>query len=250
VLRNYQINSLIGAVCFTLFTGTAAANSEISLDAEYWHPQVSGKIKSSTNLNLKNDLGLDKTNIANLSLNLKGDKNFKYFIKYEKPSFNDSKTLSHSFSFNGGNYAAGDRITSDLDAKHLQFGIRNEKITSNGKFSTIYSYNHNSIHTGIKNITQNFNKSNNSTSDSLSLGLGWESLNTSGVNFFAEATPLSIGRRGSYLDYNVGIRTKFSKTTAFTLGYKGEKLKVGETSNSDGTTVKLKGIYAFLGSSL
>jgi len=60
--------------------------------------------------------------------------------------------------------------------------------------------------------------------------------------------PLSIGRHGNYLDYNIGMRTKLTKTMTLTLGYKGEKLTAGETSNSDGTTIKLKGMYVFLGS--
>jgi hypothetical protein len=44
------------------------------------------------------------------------------------------------------------------------------------------------------------------------------------------------------------VKTKFNKTMALTLGYRGEKLEAGETSSSDGTTIKLKGMYAFLGS--
>lgn len=247
MLQKYQVNSLVVAVCFTLFTGTAAASGEISLEGEYWNPHISGEIKSATNLDLKNDLGLGKTNIADLKVSFKEDKGPKYFIKYENPSFSNTENPSNSFNFNGGNYSTGDRINSDVNVKHVQFGIQNEKITSDGKFSIIYSYNHNSIRTGIQDITQKFNQNKDYTSDAVSLGLGWESLNAKGVNFFAEVTPLSIGTRGGYLDYNVGAKTKLGKTMTLTLGYRGERIEAGRTSSSDGTTVDLKGMYVFLG---
>ncbi|MBP2652473.1 MAG: hypothetical protein H6Q73_42 [Firmicutes bacterium] len=186
MLHKYQFNSLLWIVCFFLFTGTAAASGEISLEGEYWNPHISGEVKSATNLDFKNDLGLGKANIADLKLGFKGDNGPKYFIKYENPGFNNTTTLTKPLYFDSRNYSTGDQITSDVDVKHFQFGIKNEKITFGGKFSIIYSYNHNSIHTGIQDITQNFNRNKECKSDSVSLGLGWESLNSKGINFFAE----------------------------------------------------------------
>ncbi|VBB07125.1 Hypothetical protein LUCI_2369 [Lucifera butyrica] len=250
MLRKYQINRsiLALAICFALFSETAAASGEISLEGEYWNPHVSGELKSSVNIDVKNDLGLGHSSIADLKLGFKGDKGPKYFIKYENPSFNNTGSLTHSLNFDGRDYSAGDRVTSSMDVKHYQFGIQNDKITPGGKISIIYSYNHNSIHTGIQDVTQNFDRNKDGTSDALNVGFAWESLNRKGINFFAAVTPLSIGTHGGYLDYNAGVKSEIGKTMTLTAGYRGERLEAGKTSGSDGSTINLKGWYVFLGS--
>ncbi|MCE5286318.1 MAG: hypothetical protein LLG02_10790 [Pelosinus sp.] len=247
MIYKYQIKALILAACAILFTGTAAASGEISLEGEYWNPHISGEIKTPAALNPKNNLGLNQANIVDLKLGFKGDKGPKYFIKYENPSFHNTKNIDQSFSFKGGNYSNGDQVQSDLAVKHYQLGIQNEKIISNSKVSVIYTYNHNSVRTAVNNITQNVNRDQEGKSDSVGLGFSWETLNDKGINFFAAATPLSIGTRGGYLDYNIGIKTKVGKTMTLTLGYKGERLEAGK-SDVGSTTVNLKGMYIFLGS--
>lgn len=223
--------------------GAAHASGEISLNGEYWSPRLSGEVGS---LQPKNDLGLDKSSIGSINLGFKSERGPRYFLKYDGPSFSNRSTLNHSVSLGDVTHNPNEQIHSELNVNHWQIGLQQERITACGKISVIYSYHHNSIETIIQNDSRNISSRKRDNGDILSLGFAWESLNREGLNYFAEATPLSVGRNAAYQDYNIGIKSKLGKDLTLTTGYRGEKLSAGENSDSIGSRLHLRGWYIFL----
>lgn len=246
-----HLTSLTMAACFALtltlgLTGTAAAN-EVSLEVDYWKPAVSGEMKASnTNVNLRDDLGLDRKGVPGFTLRLQQNNQQQMYVNYHGTTFESTQNLPRSLNFEGGNYAAGDNVNSKLKVNHLQVGLRNEKVTSSGKLSTIYSYTHGNIETSLQDKNLNFSRSRKNSINSFGIGLGWESTKSAGINFFAQATPLSFSQKGQgFWEYNLGIKTNLSRNTGMTIGYKYERM--GD-DDSDLKEVTLKGAYLFLGS--
>ncbi len=227
-------------------SSTTFAASEFRVDGEYWTPRLGGEVKNGTTLQPHQDLGLDRSALTSLKFSFKKENGPRYFIRYEAPSFSNSTALTHSLSLGGITHNAGDQVAAELNVKHWQLGIAEEKPCPSGKFSVIYSYHHNAVETTLQNAAQQRNSSERHSGDAVSIGFAWETQHARGLNYFAEATPLSIGRNASYQDYNLGIKSKIGKALTLTTGYRGEKLSAGQQSDSIGSRLHLRGWYVFL----
>ncbi|WP_346355594.1 hypothetical protein [Azotosporobacter soli] len=227
-------------------SGTTFAASEFRVDGEYWAPRLSGEVKNGSTLQPHQDLGLDRSALGSLKFSLKKENGPRYFIRYEAPSFSSTAALTHSVSLGGITHNAGDQVAAELNVKHWQIGVQEEKPFPSGKFSVIYSYHHNFVETTLQNTSQQITSRERHSGDAVSVGFAWETQHARGLNYFAEATPLSIGRNASYQDYNIGIKSKIGKALTLTTGYRGEKLSAGQQSDSIGSRLHLRGWYIFL----
>ena len=243
-MRSFIYRTFIALLTFLFACSAAAqASGEISLNGEWWSPRLSGEIGG---VQPKSELGLDKSSVGSINLSIKGEHGPRYFLKYDGPNFSNNSTLDRPLSFGGITHNVNDRIASELKVKHLQFGIKDEKTIASGKLSLIYSYHHNEIETIIENNSNKTRSSQNDKGDALSFGLSWETTHPNGLNYFAEATPLSIGHNAHYQDYNIGIKSKLGTDLVLTTGYRGEKISAGQTSYSIGSRLHLRGWYIFI----
>jgi len=235
------------ALCVTLLAGVpgTAAASQIAVDTDFWNPHVMNRsdVKTANSgVNLKNDLGLDKKAVLDLTIKFKNKTTDPrtFFIHHDGANFQGNKTLGHSVGFQGGTYLAGDRVNSEMKYDHFQVGMKNESVTPGGVFSTIYQLNHVSLESHLTDKSSLFTGNKKETFNCLGIGFGWESLGT--TKFFAEVTPLSIGG-GIYSGYNLGVKSQLSSNTSFVIGYKQVGMQKGKDNAATRTRLDLSGMY-------
>lgn len=240
-----NLTKLMAATFFAVSVGTVNVSaSEITLDVSYWNPQVSGEIKSPSKIDLGHDLGLEQKNIFGYTLNFKNDENSSYFIKTEGATIKGDKNSTKNFTFAGSAYAQSQALSSEIKFQHTQVGYRSEHTSSTTKFSNIYSYHHNQLETSINNHSKDY------SGDSFSMGWGIETMNESGMNYYAEINPLFLTTNNSIgSDYNIGINMKMSDQLKLNLGYKVLVIEGWKDEDHDRAALGLRGIYGSLSGS-
>lgn len=224
----------------------AAEGNTICVDLNYWNPSVKGssemRMGNGTSAKLKNDLGLDQGKSLNLAVRYKTDDKRVWYFSSDGIDTNTTKILSRSFALSNTNYAAGDKVNSALKIGHAQIGLRsNWAATSN--FYTNYQINHTSFKTTLTNISTNAAQTRDQSFTSVGIGLGWETKNQKGVNFFAEVTPISLFNSSKYWESKSGIKTAVGKNMDLVLGYKSESIQVGKDNAADKANTDLRGVY-------
>lgn len=256
MVEEKRIQQMAVAVCMTLLSfgvgAPLAAANAISVDVDAWQPAFNGSSTIRTNgrseVNLKNDLGFnEKKSMGNLTLKYQNDDHQSLFLNNGDVTFRADQNLRHGVSYGGTNYLQGDKVHSEVKIDQLHFGFINDKITTGGKFSTIYQYTHGNFKTRLQDQTTQVSSSTENSINCVSLGFGWESVNQGALNFFAEITPLSLGK-GGYWDYNYGVKVKLGRDLGLKVGYKGERLQSGKDGDSDLKKAELNGLYLNLSS--
>lgn len=252
MISTKKLTRLILAAAVAASTGTAWANesSSLSVDVNYWRPSLTSDsnmhMPNSATVDLKGDLGLDKKNLLNLTLNFKSGERTTWYAGIEEMKFSNSRTLSKNFRFNNSNYSVGDRTNSELKLSHTQIGVRNGKVKNNNMFYTNVQVNRLGVKTTIANNTTGASQNRDQSFTTLGFGLGWETANPNQVNYFAEINPLSTGN-GGYWEHKLGIKAPVGKNAKLTLGYKFAEYLTGKDSDNDRTRVDLRGPYFSLG---
>lgn len=231
----------------------ASEPSAISVDINYWKPSVNSgsemRMPNSSTINLKNDLGLDKKNSLNLTVNYKPDATRTLYIGGDGVDIKSAKKLPRAFNFNNTSYTAGDNLSSELKVSHYQIGLRSNW-SANSNFYTNYQINRSSLKTTITDNTSRQTQGRNKSFTSLGLGLGWETKNPDKINFFAEINPFSLfNAHAAYWEHKVGIKVPVDQTMNLTLGYKAENIRTGKDKATDRTDADLRGLYFSLGGS-
>ena len=256
MVEEKRIQQMAVAVCMTLFSlgvgAPLAAANAVSVDVDAWQPAFNGSSTIRTNgqpaVNLKNDLGFnEKKGMANLTLKYQNDDNQSLFLNNGDVTFHADQTLRHAISYGGANYLKGDKVNSEVKIDQLHFGFINDKMTAGGKISTIYQYTHGTFKTRLQDYTTQGSRSTENSINCVSLGFGWESVNQGALNYFAEITPLSLGK-GAYWDYNYGVKVKLGRDLGLKVGYMGERLQWVKNNDSDLKKAELGGLYVNLSS--
>ena len=223
--------------------------TKLSVDVIYWNPGAKGgdgiHTPHSATIHPENDLGLGRGN--NLSLTLRYQPNFRqtWYVGGDGADLQGSRTFTKTFRFNNTNYNSGDRVSSELKATNTQIGLHNQW-SEHSNFYTNYQFNHSRLKTSLDNKTLRHSDGRDDTYNSFSLGLGWETRSKSKLNFFAEINPFVLGRN-IYCEQKIGIKAPVNKNMEFTLGYKNEQYRVGNTSSDSRTDVVLGGFFFNLG---
>ena len=113
----------IAALVTLLITSNVARAEEfIQVKGLYWNAVLDGKVKADTalingtNIDFQDDLHTDRTSeipALEFRVNLLGA--YKFTGSYWKTSYAGTKTLIKNISYNGKNYALGERVTTDID---------------------------------------------------------------------------------------------------------------------------------------
>lgn len=255
MISRRKLTQIVLAACVAASSGAAyaAESSAVSVDLNYWKPSVKDAsqmhIPHSSTVNLRNDLGLDKKSSLNLTVNFKNDVTSTLYIATEGFDFKNSKTLSRQLTVNDREYLVGDKISSQLKVSNYQIGLRSDITNANNTFYTKYQLNRSTFKSTIRNNEINQSYSLDKGFTSLGVGFGWETNNSAKVNLFAEITPISLFSGCAYHDYKIGIKTAISEKVNFTLGYKGENIRIGKDNASNYSKVDLRGLYFGLGGS-
>lgn len=250
MLQKKQMLNLTIAACFVTAvgaTGTAAA-SDMNVQVEYWKPSVSGEIKTAgSTVKADNNLGIEKKSMPSFSMQLRQNDHQSIFLQYENATFRGNKTIGSGFNWEDRSTLIGDKLSSKMETNHFRVGLRNEKISGNSKFSTIYSYTHGKIKTEVNDETAPWSRSKENSINAFGIGFAWETLNSKGINFFAEINPLAFGpKHQGYWEHKAGIKANLGSNMGLTVGYKWEN--IGNAEANGHKDIMLKGMFASLSS--
>jgi hypothetical protein len=112
-----------------------AEDYNIELEGRYWHPNLDSTVKIvnnniGTDVNLVNDLGLDKeNNFGEARLQVKFFNRNKLNFSYLPMKWDADQNIARTIQFNGQTYTAGTRVQSQLDMKLFKAGYEFDFIT-------------------------------------------------------------------------------------------------------------------------
>jgi hypothetical protein len=109
--------------------------------AGFWFPTADMHVASTalgqlgTNIDFKNDLGLEDSKFPELHLVLRPAKSHKFRLQYIPLSYTQTATLTRNIIFNGQLYAVSLLVNSTLEWKAWRFGYEYDFITTDRGFA-------------------------------------------------------------------------------------------------------------------
>ena len=121
-----SVYTSIFVLALIMIAAMPAGAFEIGARALYWFPTLDANIQADnagiigTNLNVKDDLGVDNESFPSVEV-FGGIGKHTISLGYTPIDYSGSKTLSAPINFNGKTYAGGLNVDTDLELRMLDF---------------------------------------------------------------------------------------------------------------------------------
>jgi hypothetical protein len=254
-------------VTLLISSNLARAEEFIQVKGLYWNAVLDGKVQADTalingtNIDFQNDLHTDRiSQIPTLEFRLNLLKAYQFTGSYWKTAYAGSKTLTKNISYNGKNYALGEKLTTDIDISVGSLLYEKSFIPESvsGAFPTVAQAQF-GIRAGLEYIstkcqilssTTHVNSDQDAALPIPVLGLFTQ------IGVFKELVSVDAGINGfggtisdysfKFIDAYIELKVKALKLIPVGIGYKFVNLKIeSDVDNVFFTDLTLDGAYIF-----
>ncbi len=243
-------------LCVVLSVDALAASEQdavVEFEGRYWTTDLEASVKVVTagigeTFNLKNDLGVDDEDFPEGRFIWHTGPNSKLRLSYTRIEYEGDQVLTRTIDFDGKSYTAGSRVTSDLELQYCGFGwvwqfvhLFDDRI----KLGTVLE-----AKGLIADVSLDAPSLAISESANLSAGLPVVGLaldvspfkDSKFLSFFAEASGMSGGSYGHFIDAEAGVKLIPVKFFSISGGYRVIDVKVKD--DPDLVDLRIKGPFA------
>ena len=258
--------ALICAVLLFMASWALAEDAALEFEGRYWMPDLVAKAKIEessigSDINFKSDLGIKDENFpeGRFIWNIGPGSLIRLF--YTQAKFKGGQTVTRAIDFNGKTYTAGTAVSSKLDLQYFGLGwlwqflnMDDEKI----KLGTILEIKGVAGKASLDAPSLAFSESEDFIGALPTAGLALElspfketrpykkESSWKNSKFYAEASGMSAGEYGYFIDAEVGLKLAPNKYFSLNGGYRYVSLKAED--EPDYAKIELKG--PFVGATL
>jgi|GEM_PF-2681335 len=237
-MKSLKVAAFITVFSLCIISTQAAYASDFGLSVRTWFPSMDGKVQNGTELDSKNDLGVENKNLTSVDFSL--GKTGKLRINYDSFSFDGTKNSTAGYTFNSVAYNPADRVNATTDITYIAakwLPTYNSK--SEHKFSWLFGFSNSKIKTSLeapgKNAARTFK------SYYPIVGAHYEIGAAKRTSYYGEiATSVTNGSKYSY-EFEAGVRRNITKKAGFVAGYRYLATKAG--SDDEYAKISLSGPF-------
>jgi hypothetical protein len=250
---------LLSLVCLT---SAFAQDGALEFEGRYWAADLDAKVKVVSSgigdtFNLKNDLGIADEDFPEGRVIWHTGPNSRIRLSYTLAEYTGDQSVTRTIDFNGKSYTLGSRVESKLDLQYFGLGwiwqfisMADERI----KLGTVLELKGVSADVSLKAPSLGYDENENFIGGLPVAGLALElapfkdfkarerQTVWSRINFFAEASGMSAGSYGYFVDAEAGIKISPLKHLTITGGWRLIDIKAED--KPDFAKLRLKGPFA------
>ena len=242
----------LSLVCFLLvLAANVSAEPRVELEGRYWQPSLKGQVSvtteniSGTDIDLNNDLGLDKQGLPEARLLWHSTKNSELRLAYMRMNYSAAQAISQSFVFNGKTYTVGTNVDSDFKVQYVRLGwiwqpihLVDDKV----KLGPIVDLKGFFFDTSLNASAVGVTESKKFMGGLPTIGLALNINPNKYFSVFAEVSGIGTGSYGHLFDAEAGVKIHPTQNLSIEGGYRVFNLDV--TVNNNKGNIELAGPFA------
>jgi hypothetical protein len=242
-----MLRTILLVSAFVLLGPGLALAQLVELEGRYWFTNLEGQVRvdsnslSGTNVDFKDDLGIDDDDAPGVRLTFGLPLNNKIRLAYTFLKFDSNTTLDQTINFNGSTFAAGTQVGSDLEIHYGRLGWIWQPIAIPGilKVGPMLE---------LKGVVIDANVETRNAVPAIeegkelglilpTIGAALDFTAIPKVDLFAEISGLPAGSLGHVLDAEAGIRVKPLPFFTISAGYRLFDVKIEHSDDSAEATL-------------
>lgn len=243
--------SILISVFLVIMTGPSLlAEPTIEFELMQWMPDLTAEARVSdeaiqgSDIDFKDELGLDDENFIDARFSWYFAKNNKLRLTYSNIAYSGDKVISEEIVFDGETYEVGGRVITDLDIQYFRLGWIWQFISTDDgvfKLGSILEAKIFSIDASLEERGESVEESEEVTGGLPTIGLAADINPHKMVNLFAEISGMTFGDYGEMYDAEIGARFIFLENYSIIANYRIFKIDVEDDEDDDYVDIEISG---------